>query len=395
MGKMKIITSMFLALCLMLPVFVHAEMNEELLFDDDFLLEEDADDYRPDPLRQAKILMRHMTLEEKIGQMIMISPEDMTGEKRSERIAGQDIFSDFPVGGVILYGQNISSEEQLRALIQDIYEGSQNAGLYPPFIAVDEEGGYVARIANKLGIATASSAEATGLTGDAQNAFQNGRMIGAYLKEFGINLDLAPVADVLIASAPELEGRSYGTDPQLVSQMARMMAEGLRDEGIIPCFKHFPGHGAAGRNAHNVPVSHGRSLAEMQSCELIPFEDAIRDGAEMIMMSHLKINLLDSAHPASLSRVLVTDVLRNTFGFQGVVITDALRMDAIKEEYSISEAAVLAVDAGVDILLVPGDGKRAFDALVKAVENGTISMERIDESVARILALKIKSGLIQ
>lgn len=379
-----------LLVCLMTTVYfaVYASQAE------DFLIEEDEGNV-PDPLQQARILMRWMTEDEKIGQMIMVSPEDLTGEARTVRLKESGAFEKLPAGGVIIYGQNIETDAQLKALIQEIKNSAHDAGLYMPFIAVDEEGGTVARVAHKLGGVYVPSAEETGKTKDAQQAYRNGKVIGEYLGTYGFNLDLAPVADVMISTAPELEGRSYGEDADVVADMALEMARGLREEGIIPCFKHFPGHGAVTRNAHNVPVSHGRTLDEMRALDFVPFAAAIENGAEMIMMSHLKALNVDREYPASLSYVLVTEILRNALHFEGVVICDALRMDAIREEYSIEKAAVLAVNAGVDILLAPDDGQKVYQALQKAVENGTVSRERIDESVARILALKIKNGLIQ
>ncbi len=363
--------------------------------EEDWIVSVSPEEQTPDPLNQARILMRWMTEDELIGQMIMVCPEDMTGEKRTERMEEAAAFEKLPVGGVILYGQNITSETQLKALINDINTGAGKAGLYPPFIAVDEEGGAVARIANKLGLEGAADAAEIGETGDAAKAYQAGVTIGTYLKEYGVNMDLAPVADVMTASAPELKGRSYGSDAGRVADMSTQMAKGLWEQGIIPCYKHFPGHGAADHNAHNVPVRTGRTIAQMAENEWIPFQTAIDQDAKVMMMSHLKVTALDKEYPASLSRIIVTDLLRTQMGYDGVVMTDALRMDAIREEYSLQEAAVLAINAGADILLVPGDGKAAFNAVKGAVERGEISMERIEESVARILALKIESGLIQ
>lgn len=382
-------------ICLLLAVMMLFVNLICLAEDDEWIVEEVQENRAPDPVNQARILMRWMTDEEKIGQMLMVAPEDLTGEKLSQRITDADAFTALPAGGVILYGQNIASHEQLPALTGDIYKGAQNAGLYTPFVAVDEEGGYVARIANKLGLEGAETAEEIGLSGNPEDAYQAGLHIGGYLKEYGVNLNLAPVADVLISDAPELDGRSYGKDAQLVSLMSGRMADGLREQGIIPCFKHFPGHGTVTRNAHNVPVQHGRTYEQMVNNELIPFQDAIDNGAEMIMLSHLRATALDQEYPASLSHLIVEGLLREEMGYNGVVITDALRMDAIREEYSVREAVVLAVNAGADILLVPGDGKAAFQALKDAVEKGEISMERIEDSVARIIALKIKSGLIK
>lgn len=380
----------FLWACLCLFPFVFARGEEFIWFVDESLTSA-----APDPAYQARVLMRTMTDEQKIGQLLMVAPEDLSGERITKRLEDASFFEKLPVGGVILYGQNLHSEKQLLALVADIKDNSHAAGLYTPFVAMDEEGGYVSRLHGKLGEETADAAETIGQTMDAQNAFQAGSMIGKRLNHYGINLDFAPVADVLLAHAPELEGRSYGSDPQLVSDMAWQMAEGLRAEGIIPCYKHFPGHGTINNNAHNTPVSHTRTFQEMKGTELIPFRDAIDQGVEMIMLSHLIAKEIDPVFPASLSRNVVDLLLRQEMGFDGVVITDALRMDAIREKYDEGDAAVMAIQAGVDIVLVPGNGQEAFEAIQKAISKGELTMERIEESVERILALKIKSGLIQ
>lgn len=376
---------LLLLLCFIMPVYA----QEEWLVDDAPV------QLAPDPRNQARYLMRNMSTEEKVGMLLMVAPEDLTGENRTECVADKKCFSALPAGGVILYGQNITSQEQLKALVADIKSASEDCGLYMPFIAVDEEGGQVIRVANKLGIMPAMSAEAIGQSGNAEVAYEAGRYTGTYLCSFGINLDLAPVADVLIENAPELETRAYGSDPHLVGKMAVQMANGLQDSGMIACYKHFPGHGTIVRNTHNVATGHTRSLEQMLNAELIPFRYAIENDAEMIMVSHLTVRSLDASRPASLSPNVVDGLLRNDMGYDGVVITDALRMGAITEKYSQGEAAVLAILAGADIVLVPGHGMECFRAIMKAVENGTIPMERIDESVERILVLKINSGLIQ
>ena len=375
---------LLIALCMLMPACA-----EEWFVDDEQI------NIVPDPREQARFLMRNMTMEEKVGMMLMVAPEDLTDEKRTERISDADCFSALPAGGVILYGQNIASSEQLKALTDDIVSGSSKAGLYMPFIAVDEEGGQVIRIANKLGIDPAPSAEEIGQSGESIDAYNAGKYTASYLKEYGINLDLAPVADVRIADAPELETRSYGSDPHRVAEMATEMARGLNDGGLIACYKHFPGHGTIERNTHNVSTGHSRELDEMKKAELIPFREAIQKDAQMIMVSHLTARRIDSKYPASLSPLVINGLLRQDMGYDGVVITDALRMGAITDEYSAGEAAVLSILAGADVLLVPGNGQECYKAIQKAVKNGTIPMERIDESVERILTLKIKSGLIQ
>lgn len=362
---------------------------------EEWFVDDNADKIVPNPQEQARFLMRNMTTEEKVGMLLMVAPEDLTGEKRTERIQDPGRFSNLPAGGVILYGQNILSDEQLKQLTDDIISCSRESGLYMPFIAVDEEGGQVIRIANKLGIMPAASAEEIGKGGNAADAYEAGKYTGSYLKAYGINLDLAPVADVLIENAPELETRSYGNDPYAVAEMSLEMARGLNDTGMIACFKHFPGHGTIARNTHNVNAGHSRTLIEMQNAELIPFQKAIDNDCQMIMISHLTARQIDDKRPASLSPAVINGLLRSEMGYDGVVITDALRMGAITDEYSVGDASVLSILAGADILLVPGNGQECYQTILKAVKNGTISIERIDESVERILTLKIKSGLIQ
>lgn len=362
---------------------------------EEWLVEDDAGFAAPDPHEQARYLMRNMTTEEKVGMLLMVSPEDLTGEKRTERITENDCFVKLPAGGVILYGQNISSDQQLKALTEDITASCRQSGLYPPFIAVDEEGGQVIRIANKLGIEPALSAEEIGKTGDPAQAYDAGVYTGAYLKAYGINLNLAPVADVMIENAPELETRTYGSDPHLVAAMAYQMANGLNNSKIMACYKHFPGHGTITRNTHNVTTGHSRTKEQMYNEELIPFQHAIEYGAQMIMVSHLTVRQLDEKRPASLSPAVIDGLLRKEMGFDGVVITDALRMGAVTEKYAAGDAAVLSILAGADMVLAPGNGQECYKALLKAVKNGTISMERIDKSVERILVMKIESGLIQ
>lgn len=376
-------------LCLFFCFHINALAQEEWIIND-------PSEYTPpNPRDQAVYLMDRMTKEEKIGQLIMAAPEDLTGEKRTESLNCPDSFAAYPYGGIILYGQNIASAEQLQLLTSNILKYSKNCGLYTPFIAVDEEGGTVIRVANKLGLSAAPSAEEIGKTGDENNAYLAGKETGEYLAALGINLNLAPVADVIIIESPEIQSRSYGSDPILVGNMAIEMSDGLNDAGIIACYKHFPGHGTISRNTHNVSTGHSRTLEQMQQAELIPFKMAIDHDADMIMISHLTARELDAAYPASLSPVVIQTILRDQLGFDGVVITDALRMGAVSTEYSVGKAAVLAILAGADMVLAPGDGQAVYRALLAAVEDGTLSMERIELSVERILALKIESGLIQ
>lgn len=361
--------------------------------EDSFVVVEE-EEAAPDPRRQARALMRDMTLEEMICQLFMVTPEALCASDWVTEWE-EGALRQRPVGGIILYGQNIVSQAQLTELTRAIQADARSAGAYPLFIAVDEEGGAVSRVANKLGYERADAPRLIGLSGSSDAAYNAGSRIAAYLAPLGVNLALAPVADLYSAENEELGDRAYGEEPLLVSQMAAAMAGGLRDGGVIPCYKHFPGHGAVSGNTHTGSASSRRTAEEMEGAEWIPFRDGIGQDIEIIMTSHLSARGLGDTLPASLSPMVIQQYLRDTLGYDGVVMTDSLRMAAITDNYKPGTAAKMALAAGADILLLPGSLSEAVTAIEKAVNDGEISTERIEESVERILALKIRRGLIQ
>lgn len=377
---------------LLIWVFMLIVSLQSVGLESEWIVDEEAEDTLRD---QAHYLMQGMTVEEKVYQLFFVSPEALTGEKRSTEITDLSVFSRYPVGGVILFGQNIVSEEQVKGLTNALAEAAASSQAFPPLIAVDEEGGSVSRIANKLGYPLELSPEEMGAKGNGEEAKNAGNRIADYLLPLGIHADFAPVADVLIEKESEIVGRAYGADAALVSQMSLAMAEGLRSGGVIPCFKHFPGHGSIVSSTHDGTASSRRTEEEMEGAEWIPFRAAISEGAEMIMISHLTARGLGDDVPASLSFHVIHDILRGKLGFEGVVITDALRMEAITEHYKPGDAALMAFEAGADFLLLPEDFEKAAEKLISSVKSGRISMERLDESVERILALKIQYGLIR
>lgn len=362
--------------------------------DDSFIVVEEEEDI-PNPIDQARALMRGMSLDEMIYQLFIVSPESLTGDTRTTTIEQSGLLARYPVGGVILFGQNIVSEEQVIALTAAIQQDAKAAGIYAPFIAVDEEGGSVSRIANKLGYDLPLSPHEIGESGDELLAYAAGQQIAAYLAPLGIHLNFAPLADVLVVDSPEIGNRSYGSDPYLVSRMALSMAAGLRQGGIIPCYKHFPGHGVVSGNTHSGSASTRRTMPEMQRMELIPFQDGISQNIEMIMISHLTARGLGDSVPASVSPSVIQNLLRDEMGYQGVVVTDALRMSAITAEYKPGTAAVKALQAGADLLLLPSNLEAAVKGIRGALADGTLTEDRIRESVERIIALKIQFSLIQ
>ncbi|MBR5110910.1 MAG: glycoside hydrolase family 3 [Clostridia bacterium] len=356
--------------------------------EDSYVVVDDADD-APDPVFQARVMMRRMSDYEKICQLFFVSPEMLTGEKRVSALPDEgNVFSLYPVGGVILFGQNIESEAQLKQLTAQMNAQADAAKLYPLFIGVDEEGGLVSRIANKLGYDPAMSPDEIGKTGDDSLAYAAGQYIAGYLKPLGINLTFAPTADTALDDY--VAGMQYyGDDPESVSRFASAMARGLREGGVVPCYTHFPGRGSfEGVTLKKLSIK--RTVAEMRDSEWIPFRRAIDENIEMIMVSHGLMRLMEEEIPASTSNRVINGLLRGELGYQGVVITDSLRMNVIASNYKAGQESVAALKAGADMLLLPPDLNKAILSIQTAISQGGLSMKRIEESVARILALKIR-----
>lgn len=299
----------------------------------------------------------------------------------------------YPVGGIAVFKKNIQDENQLSSLIADF----QSASKIPMIVAVDEEGGAVARLANHeaFSLPKYTSARDIGKTGDPEQARQMGRTIGGYLRFYGFNLDFAPVADVDSNPAnPVIGRRAYSTDAQQTAQMVAAAVEGFHEAGMLCTVKHFPGHGDTGQDSHYGTATSYKTWEEMKAMEMLPFEAGITAGADVVMTAHITTpNATTDGLPASLSYTMITERLRGELGFQGVIVTDALEMNAIKNHFTPAESAVAALRAGADVLLMPSDLRAAFDGVVQAVEDGTFSEERLNESVRRILTLKQKAGL--
>lgn len=352
-------------------------------------------------VRTTKDVLGKMSLREKVGQLFIVRPEALAENSNAETAPATDRVDDavisrieeYPVGGIALFSRNITSAEQLPMFISDL----QSSSKYPLFIAVDEEGGRVARIANSdfFNVASYKSMEDIGKSGDASKAEEVGRQIGSYLKELGFNLDFAPVADTNTNPQNIVIGdRSYGSDPALVARMVSAQLDGMHDSGIMGTLKHFPGHGDTKDDTHSGYVSIEKTWDELKECELVPFITALPK-ADMVMVSHITaVNVTSDKLPTSMSETMITGKLRNELGYDGVIITDAMAMGAVADNYTSAEAAVTAVKAGVDIVLMPQNLDEAFNGVMNAVTDGEISMERLDESVLRILKMKAKYMLI-
>lgn len=350
-------------------------------------------------VRTTKDVLGKMSLREKVGQLFIVRPEALAENSNAETAPATDRVDDavisrieeYPVGGIALFSRNITSAEQLPMFISDLQSSSE----YPLFIAVDEEGGRVARIANSdfFNVASYKSMEDIGKSGDASKAEEVGRQIGSYLKELGFNLDFAPVADTNTNPQNIVIGdRSYGSDPALVARMVSAQLDGMHDSGIMGTLKHFPGHGDTKDDTHSGYVSIEKTWDELKECELVPFITALPK-ADMVMVSHITVTSVDKL-PSSLSYEIITRKLRNELGYNGVIITDSMAMGAIADSYTSDTAAVMAVKAGADIILMPESLEKSFNAVLNAVNSGEISISRIEESAERVLTLKAKYKII-
>lgn len=343
----------------------------------------------------SKEIIAHMTLEEKIGQMLMV---DFQGTNVSANLL--KIMKEIKPGGLILYGGNISTPLQTVNLTSQL----QSYSAIPLFIATDQEGGEVSRI---NGGTIMPAALALGAAGSLQLGYQAGLATGRELKSIGINIDLAPVIDVLHEpDKASLGSRCFSSDPTTVSAMGLAFSRGLSDAGVIAGIKHFPGHGSASSDSHlDIPlVETSRSQLNI---DLKPFLQLFSSGAELVMTAHVAYPTLDSTHvisrktkkpivlPASLSSDINTGLARREMGYQGVIMTDSLYMRPVMENFgSQEEAAVMAVQAGADLLLIQNDPFKVKQRMVKAVQNGEISEARVDESLQRLLLLKQKRSII-
>lgn len=339
-------------------------------------------------------LLEDMTLEEKIYQVFFVLPEDLGGNTVAFDESTQNALNASPVGGIILFSKNLENREQCIKMIADY----QNASRTPMFVGVDEEGGTVCRLSSNpsMGVTFYPPMQEIGTSMDLDAAYHVGFTLGTELKSLGFNLDFAPVADVNTnPDNPVIGSRAFSSDSGIAADMVSSCVCGFREARMISCIKHFPGHGDTQTDTHFGSAQTSKTLDEMQQEEFLPFRSGIEAGAPVVMIGHISCpNITGDEVPASLSPEIVTDVLRKDLGFQGVVITDAMNMGAIAECYPSGEAAVLALEAGCDMILVPDDLQEAAAAVRSALNSGRLTEKRLDESILRILKLKLEYGII-
>lgn len=351
-------------------------------------------------LELADEYLDKMSAEEKVGQVFMVNLEQLDGRKgnyyefRKCTKTMQKSIAKYHVGGVILFSRNVHSRKQLTAMTAGLKEADRTT----LFVAVDEEGGRVARVASNEKMKTTSfpSAEKIGRSKDDKYTYKMGKTIGSEIKELGFNVDFAPVADVKTSELNEEIGdRSFGSDPDKVSEHVSAFIQGLDKAGVSGAVKHFPGQGSSKGDTHVGSVDIDSSITRLRKVDFVPFEAGIAAGADFAMVSHISVSkVTESAEPASMSELIMQTVLREELGFQKIIITDAFDMASITEHYTPAKAALNAFQGGADIILMPENFEEAYQAVLSGVADGTISMERLDASVLRILAVKIQRGFI-
>jgi beta-N-acetylhexosaminidase len=352
--------------------------------------------------KKADEYIKHMTLDEKLGQMFYVDLESLETGFRSGKYFPTSIsdaqienLKKYKVGGVIYFAKNLTDKA---ALIQ-YNELLQANSKIPLFIGTDEEGGKISRLGDQgnLGVTRFPDMRTIGDTGDPKQAYNVGVTLGNEMKTLGFNMDFAPVADINTNEKNPIIGRrAFGATADAVSPMVASEVKGFQERNMSSVLKHFPGHGDTGTDTHTGSATVSANLDRLQNVEFKPFEAGIQAGADFVLTAHILLpNATTDNLPATMSKQIITDQLRDKLGFQGVIITDALDMDAISKNYTDDQIAFNCINAGVDILLMPKDFYGVFASLKKYVEDGVIGESRIDDSVKRIIATKFKRGLLK
>lgn len=346
----------------------------------------------PTPEQRLEEMVRErvsaMALEDKVAGLFLVTPESITGVATAVKAGEgtQKALAQYAVGGIVYAAKNIKSEEQLKEMLANTQSYTKYGD--PVFLAVEEEGGGVSTVANAgIGVKV-DSPKTTGQSGSTDNAYQSGATLGSTLSSMGINLDLAPVADIATDSS-WLGDRSYGADAQLAGSMAGAMLQGLQSQGVTACVKFFPGVGSTAENPGKGLASTDRTAEQFESEEFVAFRQTIGAGAKMMMISNVSVpGLTGNNEPCTFSGRVVTDILRGELGFDGVIVSGALNMAVVSDYYGADEAAIMALRAGCDMLYLPEDFGKAYQAVLQAVQDGTISEERIDDALCRIYRIK-------
>lgn len=329
--------------------------------------------------------IEELTLEEKIGQMFMVGLEEKTMEQITNLIQQEKI------GGIILYKQNYQNEKEMINFINTIKYKNKNNKI-PIFISVDQEGGRVNRMPKE--IQNLKSATQIARTKDFHLIKESGKIIGRMLKEAGISMNYAPVLDIKRFEEKHAIGdRCYGTTKEEVSQNAIEVMKQMQKEGVISVIKHFPGHGLTKKDSHFRIPKITEKIEKLEKEDMVPFEEAIKEGADAIMVGHLILKQVDKKYPASLSKKVIQTYLIEKLHYQGLILTDDLKMMAIRLHYNMKKATMKAIEAGNDIIMIGVSYKKVnkiIKYITKQVKRGKIEVERINQSVEKIMQMKEK-----
>lgn len=328
----------------------------------------------------------NMSLDEKIGQLVISGFYGPTLDESILKLVKED-----KISGVILFNRNVKDSSQLLSLNNSLKESNKNNKL-PLFISVDEEGGSVTRMPSD--IKRLPTNKYIGSLNNKDLSYKVGEILGEQLSYFGFNMNFAPVLDINSnPNNPVIGNRSFGNNKDIVASLSTSTMKGIQSKNIISVVKHFPGHGDTSVDSHvNLPVVN-YDINRLNSFEFVPFKTAIQNGANAVMVGHILLPKIDNKYPSSMSYEIVTNILRKDLGFDGLVVSDDMTMGAITENYSIEEASVKSINAGVDLLLVCQkyeNTENVLKALKEAVLNGTISKERLDNALYNIISTKKK-----
>ena len=355
---------------------------------------DDAQD-APAEVDEAQALLGSMTLEQKVAQLFVVRPEALTGVgvQTAAGDATRAALEELPVGGFCYFAANLVDADQTREMLANTARYAEETSGVPPFLCVDEEGGTVSRVGGNPGFGVDNVGDMcdVGATGDTEYAREVATHIATYLDYLGFNVDFAPDADIASNPAGTMGRRSFGATADVVAPMVAAQVEGFASGGVLCSAKHFPGIGGAAGDSHDGRIYSERTLDELRAEELRPFEAAIAADVPFVMVGHLSLpSITGDDDPATLSHEVVTDLLRDELGYEGIIITDSMAMGAALESVSLDRLGVEPLLAGVDMVLMPEDLHAAYQGVLDAVAAGELTEERIDASVLRVLRTKLE-----
>ena len=336
-----------------------------------------------------------MTLEQKVAQLFVVRPESLTGV--SQVIAAGDAtkaaLEKMPVGGVVYFADNLQDTDQTREMLSNTMKFGEEISGLPLFLCVDEEGGTVSRVGGNPGFGVDNVGDMcdVGATGDTDHAYEVAKHIGTYLQYLGFNVDFAPDSDIANNPDGTMGLRSFGSTADVVAPMVAAQVRGFEDGGVLCSAKHFPGIGGALGDSHDGRIYSEKTLDEIRAEEMVPFEAAMEENVPFIMVGHLSMPTITGDNdPASMSSEIVTDLLRDELGYEGIIITDSMAMGAATDSLPVERLGVEPLKAGVDMVLMPEDLEAAYQGVLDAVASGELTEERIDDSVRRVIRTKLE-----